>query len=66
MLNALLLRFVNFYDVENDVWKIFIGSISISVLKYVIGFNDFYDVYISYCVGLKKLMRDDSNIMVLI
>lgn len=66
VLNALLLRSVNFYDVENDAWKTPTGSIPTSVLKCATGFNDLHDAHTSYCAGLKKLTRDDSRIMALI
>ncbi|XP_062602438.1 nuclear hormone receptor HR96-like isoform X2 [Saccostrea cucullata] len=66
VLNALLLRSVNFYDAENDAWKTPTGSIPTSVLKHATGFNDLHDAHTSYCAGLKKLTRDDSNIMALI
>nr|XP_022340922.1 nuclear hormone receptor HR96-like isoform X2 [Crassostrea virginica]XP_022340923.1 nuclear hormone receptor HR96-like isoform X2 [Crassostrea virginica] len=66
VLNALLLRSVNFYDAENDAWKTPTGSIPTSVLKRATGFNDLHDAHTSYCAGLKKLTRDDSHIMALV
>ena len=66
VLNALLLRSVMFYDVENDGWKTPTGLIHTSTLKRATGYDALHDAHTSYCTSLKKLTRDNNSVLAML
>ncbi|XP_033756076.1 nuclear hormone receptor HR96-like [Pecten maximus] len=66
VLNTLLLRSVNFYDVENDAWLTPTGSIPTNILKQATGHNQLHDNHTSYCRSLKAIAQDDEYIMAIL
>lgn len=66
VLYTLLLRSVNFYDVENDAWLTPTGNIPSSVLKQATGYHDLHEAHTSYCRSLKAITQDDEYIMAIL
>ncbi|XP_069139037.1 vitamin D3 receptor B-like isoform X2 [Argopecten irradians] len=66
VLNTLLLRSVNFYDVENDAWLTPTGSIPTNILKQATGHHQLHDNHTSYCRSLKAIAQDDEYIMAIL
>ena len=66
VLRTLLLRSVNFYDMEQDAWKTPTGCIPNHVLKNATGYHELHDGHTIYCRTLKNLSDDDLNIMSLL
>ncbi|XP_021363677.1 nuclear hormone receptor HR96-like isoform X1 [Mizuhopecten yessoensis] len=66
VLNTLLLRSVNFYDVENDAWRTPTGSIPTNVLKQATGHHQLHEDHTSYCRSLKAISQDDVYIMAIL
>lgn len=66
VLSALLLRSVNFYDMENDAWRTPTGLIPTAILKRATGLHDLHDNHTNYCKTLKQLSNDDVTVLALL